>query len=91
LHHPLSQSFYQPHSCGCDGGRFAAKLNHTDLVCHFSYEALEDIDADSFMGDAIDHFSKHKLKLLSIAEQKILNGHAHDGKIQIFSNDLVSD
>ena len=84
--------FIGPASLATDGGiDFAAKLNHTDLVCHFSYEALEDIDADSFMGDAIDHFTKHQLKLLSIAEQKILNGHAHDGKIQIFSNDLFSD
>ncbi len=88
----MNIQFIGPASLATDGGvDFAAKLNHTDLVCHFSYEALEDIDTDSFMGDAIDHFSKHKLKLLSIAEQKILNGHAHDGKIQIFSNDLVSD
>lgn len=88
----MNIQFIGPASPAADGGvDFAAKLNHTDLVCHFSYEALEDIDTDSFMGDAIDHFSKHKLKLLSIAEQKILNGHAHDGKIQIFSNDLVSD
>lgn len=88
----MNIQFIGPASLATDGGvDFTAKLNHTDLVCHFSYEALEDIDADSFMGDAIDHFSKHKLKLLSIAEQKILNGHAHDGKIQIFSNDLVSD
>ena len=88
----MNIQFIGPALLATDGGvDFAAKLNHTDLVCHFSYEALEDIDTDSFMGDAIDHFSKHKLKLLSIAEQKILNGHAHDGKIQIFSNDLVSD
>ena len=88
----MNIQFIGPASLAIDGGvDFTAKLNHTDLLCHFSYEALEDIDADSFMGDALDHFSKHKLKLLSIAEQKILNGHAHDGKIQIFSNDLVSD
>ena len=88
----MNIQFIGPALLATDGGvDFAAKLNHTDLVCHFSYEALEDIDTDSFMGDAIDHFSKHQLKLLSIAEQKILNGHAHDGKIQIFSNDLVSD
>ena len=88
----MNIQFIGPASLAIDGSvDFAAKLNHTDLLCHFSYEALEDIDADSFMGDAIDHFSKHQLKLLSIAEQKILNGHAHDGKIQIFSNDLVSD
>ena len=67
----MNIQFIGPASLATDGGvDFSAKLNHTDLVCHFSYEALEDIDTDSFMGDAIDHFSKHKLKLLSIAEKK---------------------
>ena len=88
----MNIQFIGPALLAPDGGvDFPAKYNNTDLLCHFSYEALEDIDSDSFMGDALEHFSKHKLKLLSIAEQKIMNGHAHDGKIQIFSNDLISD
>jgi len=73
-----------------DGGIFyAAKLEGQTLSCHFSYEALEDVDPDAIQGDAVTLFEKHQLKLLSIAEQKILDGHAHDGQIQIFSNDLL--
>jgi hypothetical protein len=52
---------------------------------------LEDVDSDSILGDPLEHFAKHQLKLLSIAEQKILGGHAHTGKIQVFSNDLPTD
>ncbi len=70
---------------------YPAKLNDKDLECHFSYEVLEDVDPDTVLGDALEHFAKYQLKLLSIAEQKILRGHAHDGKIQIFSHDLVGD
>lgn len=73
-----------------DGGIFyAAKLDGQALLCYFSYEALEDVDSDAIQGDAIILFEKHQLKLLSIAEQKIRNGHAHGGQIQIFSNDLL--
>ena len=59
--------------------------------CQFSYEALEDIDPDSVLGDPLEHFIRHKLKLLSIAEQKIMKGYSHDGILQIHSNDLVVD
>ncbi|QWE01116.1 DUF1488 family protein [Polynucleobacter sp. JS-Mosq-20-D10] len=73
-----------------DGGVFyAAKLDGETLLCHFSYEALEDVDPDTVQGDAATLFQKHQLKLLSIAEKKIRDGHAHDGQIQIFSNDLL--
>ena len=72
-----------------DGGiQYLATLNGNPLVCYFSYEVLEDVDPGEIFGSALEHFSKHKLKLLSIAEEKILNGHAHAGQIQIFSNDL---
>ncbi|MFZ4062706.1 MAG: DUF1488 family protein [Polynucleobacter sp.] len=75
-----------------DGGvSYAATLDGQNLECHFSYEVLEDVDPDSVLGDPLEHFAKHQLKLLSIAEQKIQNGLAHDHQIQIFSNDLISD
>ena len=75
-----------------DGGvSYAATLDGQNLECHFSYEVLEDVDPDSVLGDPLEHFAKHQLKLLSIAEQKILGGHAHTGKIQVFSNDLPTD
>ena len=82
--------FLGPPALSEDGGIFyAAKLDGQTLLCHFSYEALEDVDPDSIRGDAVTLFEKHQLKLLSIAEQKIRDGYAHAGQIQIFSNDLL--
>lgn len=82
--------FKGPASLASDGGiDYLAKLNGHDLLCHFSYEALEDVDPDAVLGNALTHFATHQLKLLSIAEKKIRDGHAHDGQIQIFSNDAL--
>ena len=81
--------FIGPATIAHDGGvSYPALLNGQALSCHFSYEALDDVEPDGILGDALIHFKNHQLKLLSIAEQKIRNGHAHDGKIQIFSSDL---
>jgi hypothetical protein len=68
---------------------FHAKLDDHDVDCKFTYEALEDIDPENIFGDPVTHFSRHQLKLLSIAEQKMLNGHAHNGKLVINSNDVA--
>jgi hypothetical protein len=82
--------FIGPASIAHDGGvHYPALLDGLPLACHFSYEALDDVESDGILGNALEHFKNHQLKLLSIAEQKILNGHAHDGKIQIFSSDLI--
>lgn len=82
--------FIGPGSIAEDGGvNYPALLDSQSLGCHFSYEALDDVEPDSIQGDALEHFKNHQLKLLSIAEQKILGGHSHDGKIQIFSSDLA--
>jgi hypothetical protein len=84
--------FKGPASLAADGGiNYPATINGKPINCHFSYEALEDVDQDALMGDALTLFRRHQLKLLSIAEQKIVNGHAHDGKVEIFTNDLPSD
>jgi hypothetical protein len=81
--------FVGPASIAIDGGvYYAALLDGQPLACHFSYEALDDVEPDGILGDALEHFKNHQLKLLSIAEQKILGGHAHDGKIQIFTSDI---
>ena len=81
--------FIGPASIAHDGGvNYPALLDGQKLVCHFSYEALDDVEPDGILGDALMHFKNHQLKLLSIAEQKIQSGHAHDGQIQIFSLDL---
>ena len=73
------------------GISYLSKLDGKDLDCQFSYEALEDIDPDSVLGAPLEHFIRHQLKLLSIAEQKIMKGYSHDGILQIHSNDLVVD
>jgi hypothetical protein len=84
--------FIGPAAIAPDGGvLFPATLDGQALECHFSYEVLEDVDPERVLGDPLVHFAQHQLKLLSIAEQKILQGHAHGNQIQIFSNDLVSD
>jgi hypothetical protein len=81
--------FIGPAIIADDGGViYSALLNGQKLACHFSYEVLDDVEPDGIMGDALEHFNNHQLKLLSIAEQKIRRGHAHDGQIQIFSSDL---
>ncbi|ABP35279.1 hypothetical protein [Polynucleobacter asymbioticus] len=83
--------FIGPATIAEDGGiNYPAKIDGRDLICHFSYEVLEDIDPEAFLGNSLEHFAKHQLALLSIAEQKILGGHAHSSKLQIFSNDLPS-
>ena len=84
--------FIGPATLTKDGGiQYPVTLDSQDILCHFSYEVLEDIDPDAIFGDALEHFTKHQLRLLSIAEHKILSGHVRASQIQIFSNDLPSD
>lgn len=73
------------------GVSYQAKLDGKNLECQFSYEALEDVDPGAVLGDPLEHFARHQLKLLSVAEQKITARHSHNGILQIHSNDLVSD
>jgi hypothetical protein len=70
---------------------FPAKLDDKPLKCSFSYEALQDLNTEGVVANVLQIFSDHQLKLLSIAEQKILNGHVTDGAIHLFSHDLVLD
>ncbi|MEA9569111.1 hypothetical protein [Polynucleobacter sp. AP-Nickl1-40-C4] len=74
-----------------DGVNYVAKIDDRNIVCHFSYEILEDIDSESLLGNSLELFAKYQLVLLSIAEQKILDGHVHASKVQIFSGDLPED
>jgi hypothetical protein len=86
----MQLEFIGPALVSEDGGiEYLAKLDGKFLVCHFSYEAVEDIEPQTLDGDALAMFTKHQLKLLSIAEQKIRGGHAHDGTVQIFSGDIA--
>ena len=70
---------------------YPALLDGKPLKCTFSYEALQDLDPDAVETNALELFKTHQLKLLSIAEQKILNGHAVDGAVHLFSHDLILD
>jgi hypothetical protein len=72
-----------------DGGVLhPAKVDGQDLVCHFSYELLEELDPDNLKSDPMAQFESHKFRLLSIAEQKILRGLSHNGVVNIFTSDL---
>lgn len=70
---------------------YPAILDGKPFKCSFSYEALQDLDPEGIEKNALQLFKTHQLKLLSIAEQKILNGHAVDGAVHLFSHDLVLD
>lgn len=70
---------------------YPALLEGKPLKCSFSYEALQDLDPDGVETNALQLFKTHQLKLLSIVEQKILNGHAIDGAVHLFSHDLILD
>jgi len=84
--------FIGPPLIAADGGiQYEAKLDGHPITCYFSYEILEDLDPDDILDNAMDHFKKHQLKLLSIAEQKILDGHLHNHHVYVFTNDLTLD
>jgi hypothetical protein len=70
---------------------YPAMLDGKPLKCTFSYEALQDLDPEGVKKNVLQLFKAHQLKLLSIAEQKILNGHAIDGAVHLFSHDLILD
>lgn len=70
---------------------YPAILDGKAFKCSFSYEALQDLDPESVEKNALQLFKTHQLKLLSIAEQKILNGHTVDGAVHLFSHDLILD
>jgi len=84
--------FVGPATLAADGGViYIAKLDGKDVECHFSYEALEDVDPESVFGNALEHFTTHQLLLLSAAEKKLLQGLTHQGKLLINSSDLKMD
>lgn len=71
-----------------DGVIYLAHVDGKEVQCHFTYEAIEDIESDSLQSDPIQQFEAHKLKLLSIAEAKILKGLVSNGVVSIFTNDI---
>lgn len=72
-----------------DGGvLYLAHVDGKEINCHFTYEAIEDVESDSLQTDPIQQFEAHQLKLLSIAEDKIIKGHITNGVVSIFTNDI---
>jgi peroxiredoxin family protein len=71
-----------------DGVLYLAHVDGKEVNCHFTYEAIEDIESDSLQTDLIQQFKAHQLKLLSIAEDKIRKGHITNGVVSIFTNDI---
>ena len=71
-----------------DGVIYLAHVDGKEVQCHFTYEAIEDIESDNLQSDPIQQFEDHKLKLLSIAEAKILKGLVTNGVVSIFTNDI---
>jgi len=75
-----------------DGGvLFLAKVDGRQIQCHFTYEALEDIDPDTLQVNPLDQFQSHQLKLLSIAEMKLLKGLAIKDRLTVYTSDLRLD
>jgi hypothetical protein len=74
-----------------DGVLFLAKVDGRPVQCHFTYEALEDIEPDSLQEDPLKQFESHKLKLLSIAESKLLKGLAIKNCLSVYTSDLRLD
>jgi hypothetical protein len=74
-----------------DGVLFLAKVDGRHVQCHFTYEALEDIEPDSLQEDPLQQFESHKLKLLSIAENKLLKGLAIKDCLSVYTSDLLLD
>jgi len=74
-----------------DGVLFLAKVDGKDIQCHFTYEALEDIEPDSLQDNPLEQFQAHKLKLLSIAEDKLLRGLAIGQRLTVHTGDLRLD
>jgi len=75
-----------------DGGvLFLAKVDGRQIQCHFTYEALEDIDPDTLQVNPLEQFESHQLKLLSIAEMKLLKGLAIKDRLTVYTSDLRLD
>lgn len=74
-----------------DGVSFLAKVDGKDVYCLFTYEALEDIEPDSLQDNPLEQFEAHKLKLLSIAEDKLLKGLAIGSRLTVNTSDLRLD
>jgi Protein of unknown function (DUF1488) len=82
--------FTGPGEVAEDGGViYFATVDGKAVKCHFTFEALQDVDPDNLHGNPMEQFQAHKLKLLAIAQEKIEKGLGHDGLINVFTSDIA--
>lgn len=81
--------FTGPGEIAKDGGViYLATVDDKNVKCHFTFEALQDVDPDNLHGNPMEQFQAHKLKLLAIAQEKIEKGLGHDGLVNVFTSDI---
>lgn len=72
-----------------DGGiSYRAKVDGVTVSCHFTMEALQDVDPRLSNASAAEQFEASKGKLLDIAAKKIQDGSVLRGPVQISTFDL---
>lgn len=74
-----------------DGVIYNAQVDGKIIRCHFSFEALQDLDPDNLHGEPLKQFEAHRLILLSAAEAKIIRGIVSGDKVNIYTNDVKLD
>lgn len=85
----MNVEFVGPAELAKDGGViYNAKVDGKIVSCHFSVEALQDLDPENLHGDPLKQFEAHRLILLSAAESKITKGLAGDHGVNVYSNDV---
>lgn len=81
--------FIGPADVAEDGGVvYSAQVDGKVIKCHFSFEALQDVDPDNLHGDPLKQFEAHRLVLLSAAEAKIVRGLVSGDTVNIYTNDV---
>ncbi|MBU3548116.1 DUF1488 family protein [Polynucleobacter sp. P1-05-14] len=72
-----------------DGGvLFRARVDGVWVRCHFTYEALQDIDPTDLQMNPMAQFERHRALLLSLAEDKILKGHLNNNLAVVYTGDI---
>ena len=72
-----------------DGGiSYRAKVDGQTVACHFSCEALQDVNPALSNAEAIEQFNASQGHLLSIAEKKIRANQVVNGVVRIFTADV---
>lgn len=81
--------FVGPAEKASDGGVvYSAKVDGKLVKCHFSFEALQDLDPENLHGDPLKQFEAHRLILLSAAETKITKGLVGEHGVNVYTNDV---